>query len=392
VPLPAPDGRILGVMSLGMAESGRRFATEDVDTALDLGRRAGVALDHAILFASVQARRDELDAVMRSIADPVLVTDGAGVIRSQNLAATGLLGSCLGRLLDDILASLGPVEGDADARALPRMTGFVVPLVLDVETAGEHSRIAILRDVTAVLEGDAARDAFIGMLSHELRTPITSIYGSARVLRRPLDDAVRASLVDDLIDESDRLFRLVEDLLVLSRFERGRLEIAPEPVLVQRVAARIIAREAERHTDLRLTLDAEEDLPPVLGDTIYLEQVLRNLVGNAVKYAGDAASLIIRARGEDGAVVVEVEDDGPGIPVADQERVFALYERLHTRSAVPGAGIGLFVCKRLVEAMGGTIGVRRGMAGGACFAVTLPMVGPAEPVDTSGPSGVTAAS
>jgi K+-sensing histidine kinase KdpD len=390
VPLAAPDGTILGVMSLAMAESGRIFEAGDIETALDLGRRAGVALDHAILFAAVQTRRDELDAVMRSIADPVLVTDATGVIRSQNPAATTLLGLCHGRPLDDVLASLEPVDGEPDTRAVPGMAAFVVPHVLGVEAAGDRSRIAILRDVTPVLESEAARDAFVGMLSHELRTPITSIYGSARILRRPLEEGVRASLVDDLVEESDRLFRLVEDLLVLSRFERGRLDIAPEPVLVQRVAARILDREAGRNPGLHLTMDAEEDLPPVLGDATYLEQVLRNLVGNAVKYAGDTASLIIRVRRQDRSVLVDVEDDGPGIPDADQERVFALYERLHTRATAPGAGIGLFVCRRLVEAMGGTIGVRRGLAGGACFTVTLPMLGSVEPSEPSGPLDVTA--
>jgi K+-sensing histidine kinase KdpD len=362
-------GRALGALTLLMSESNRTFAPEDVQTAVDLGVRTGVALDHARLFRSVKARGDELDAVIGALSDAVLVADEDGTIRSFNPAAQQILGRIPVRL-DDLLAELAPHPTRAGTMRTPTSHRYVVPLFLDVD--GGRQRLAILRDVTEVLEGDAARDAFVGMLSHEIRTPITTIYGAARILARPLPEQTRRSLIDDLVAETDRLYRLVEDLLVLSRFERGRLEILPEPLLVHRLLARVIELERSRWPTIHLALEAEADVPPANADPTYVEQVVRNLISNAGKYAGPEASVTVRVRADGELVAVEVEDDGPGIAGDDLERVFGLYERLVSTAPTPGAGIGLFVCRRLVDAMGGTIGVVRGSAGGACFRFTLP--------------------
>ena len=233
-------------------------------------------------------------------------------------------------------------------------------------------RVLILRDVTALLESETARDAFLAMLSHELRTPVTTIYGSSQVLQRPLPDETRGALLRDIGAESERLHRLVEDLLVLSRYERGRLVVNGEPLLMERVTAQLVRRIGESYPQLRVTLRAPTDLPPVQADPTYVEQVVRNLLSNAVKYAGETAQVEIRITHEDRSVVLEIEDDGPGIPEGERDRVFGLYERLSGSLLKPGAGVGLFVCRRLVEAMEGSITVRRGERGGACFQISLP--------------------
>jgi signal transduction histidine kinase len=372
VPLVTPDGTAVGVLSLFMSDSDRRFTTEDVDTALDLGRRAGTALDHATLFERLSVQRDELDAVTQALADGVIVADGRGVVRTMNPAARRLLGDMATRTLDEILDGLRDVEGSPDARMVPGTSRFVVPLVLENVPPAAGSRIVILRDVTPVLETEAARDAFVGMLSHELRTPITTIYGSAQVLRRPIDPEIRSGLVDDIADESYRLYRLVEDLLVLSRFERGRLDIVPEPVLVHRVVGAVINRESERTPGLTVDMEVAPDVPAALADPTYVEQIARNLVTNAAKYAGPTATITVRVEATDTDVRLTFEDDGPGIPEADLERVFALYERLGAGRMQPGAGIGLFVCRQLAVAMGGSMTAVRGAGGGAQFRVDLP--------------------
>lgn len=372
VPMSVPDGRRIGVLSVVMADSGRRFTAEDVETTIDLGQRAGVALDHATLYGEVAARRDELDAVIRAIDDPILIARPDGRIASHNPAARDVLGDVVGRAFDEVLGDLTPVEdhpGIVHAAATGR---FLAPVVFDVSTQGSIARIAILRDRTAVLDSEAARDAFVSMLSHELRTPITTIFGTAQILRRPLDAPDRDGLVEDLASETDRLHRLVEDLLVLSRFERGRLEISSEPVLVQRVVESALHRVTSIHPGLRVSVAAMPGLPAALADATYLEQIVRNLASNAIKYAGETARVEVRVTADHDQVELEFEDDGPGVPDHERERIFALFERLGRSSIQPGAGVGLFVCRQLVEAMGGEISVRRGEGGGACFRFSLP--------------------
>lgn len=372
VPMSVPDGRRIGVLTVVMSESGRRFTAEDVETAADLGRRAGVALDHATLFGQVAERRDELDAVIRAIDDPILVAGPDGRIRSHNPAAAAVLGDVLGQSFDAVIAALADVDGHPGIVHVEPTGRYLSPVVFDLEVSAPTTRIAVLRDVTALLDSEAARDAFVSMLSHELRTPITTIFGTAQVLRRPLDERDRANLVDDLASETDRLHRLVEDLLVLSRFERGRLEISPEPILVQRVVSAAMHRATSVHPGLQVTVVAAPGLPAALADATYLEQVIRNLASNAVKYAGETAQVEVRVRADGDQVRVEFEDDGPGVPDHERDRVFALFERLGRSSFQPGAGVGLFVCRQLLEAMGGEISVRRGAGGGACFEFGLP--------------------
>jgi signal transduction histidine kinase len=207
-------------------------------------------------------------------------------------------------------------------------------------------------------KANALRDAFIGVISHELRTPITTIYGLSAMLRQRMESLtpeVRAQAIEDVEAEADRLYRLVEDLLVLSRAERGRVDIAREPVALGHVLRRAVDAEAARWPARRFELDAPRNLPLVLGEEIYLEQVVRNLLTNAAKYSNAGSAIVVEARAQDD-VVVRVLDEGVGISEEDTPRVFELFYRSAavTRKAA-GAGIGLFVSRHLIEAMGGRI-------------------------------------
>jgi signal transduction histidine kinase len=205
-------------------------------------------------------------------------------------------------------------------------------------------------------KANALREAFIGVISHELRTPITTIYGLSKMLRQRMDSLtpeVRTQAIEDVEAEADRLYRLVEDLLVLSRAERGRVEIARDPVAIAHVLRRAVDAEATRWPTRRFELDVPPDLPLVLGEEIYLEQVVRNLLTNAAKYSDAGSAIVVEARADDD-VVVRVIDEGVGIRDEDVPHVFELFYRSSavTRKAA-GAGIGLFVSRELVEAMGG---------------------------------------
>jgi signal transduction histidine kinase len=224
-------------------------------------------------------------------------------------------------------------------------------------------------------KANALRDAFIGVISHELRTPITTIYGLSAMLRQRMESLtpeVRAQAIEDVEAEADRLYRLVEDLLVLSRAERGRVEIAREPVGLAHVLRRAVDAEAARWPARRFELDAPRNLPLVLGEEIYLEQVVRNLLTNAAKYSEPGTSIVVEARAPD-EVVVRVLDEGVGIAEADIAHVFELFYRSAavTRKAA-GAGIGLFVSRQLIEAMGGRMWATSRPEGGAEVGFAMP--------------------
>jgi K+-sensing histidine kinase KdpD len=220
------------------------------------------------------------------------------------------------------------------------------------------------------------RDAFVGIVSHELRTPITTIYGMSRVLAQrhtTMEPAALAQALDDIEAEADRLRRLTEDLLVLSRAEGGGLVLAQDPLLISHVLRRAVDGEGARWPGHRFELEVAAALPLVLGEDTYLEQVVRNLLGNAAKYSPAGTTVATTASTEDGGVVVRVVDQGPGLGDTPPERLFDLFYRApDAMRQASGAGIGLFVSRELVASMGGRIWARTAPSGGAEFGFWLP--------------------
>jgi signal transduction histidine kinase len=222
----------------------------------------------------------------------------------------------------------------------------------------------------------ASKDELVASVSHELRTPITTIYGGSELLDREMATERRAEIIADIRVESERLARLVEDLLVMTRVERDMVETSDEPILIQHLLAEVVGASRNRWSGANVTLNIAERLPAVRGDATYIEQVVRNLLTNAVRYGrGVENGIEVRATGGDGHVFVSVLDSGPGFGGEDPERLFDLFYRSDSARAVPGgAGIGLFVCRQLVEAMGGSIWARERPEGGAEFGFALPIV------------------
>ena len=258
-----------------------------------------------------------------------------------------------------------------DERDRARLEAAARRKALD-EVAAAREELARLIDTER--RASELRDAFNGIISHELRTPITSIYGGAKLLARrdrELEPDTRRDLIDDLEAEADRLYRLVEDLLVLSRSERGTIERADDPVVVQRVVERVVRSEQERWPGVKFVAETSA-ASSACGDDTYVEQVMRNLLSNAAKYseAGSTVRTIVDETPE--GVRVRVLDGGVGIDASETARLFELYYRSPlTAGKAGGAGIGLFVCRALVEAMGGRIWAAARPEGGAEFGFIL---------------------
>jgi PAS domain S-box-containing protein len=267
---------------------------------------------------------------------------------------------------------VGRVFLDDDGRPM-RMAGLGRDIT-DRKRA-EEERDALL---DAERERNRLRDAFIGVVSHELRTPITTIYGGVKLLGRPraIDEASRRDVLADIEAEADRLSRLVEDLLVLSRAERGQIEIDAEPIQVSLVAARTLRAEAARWPAIRFeSPSGATPMPLVSGDATAIEQVLRNLLGNAAKYSEAGTSVELRLESDQHEVRIRVLDRGRGFDPPEAASLFDLFYRSpEATRAASGAGIGLYVVRRLVEAMGGRVWAVPREGGGSEFGFTLPVL------------------
>jgi K+-sensing histidine kinase KdpD len=222
------------------------------------------------------------------------------------------------------------------------------------------------------------REAFLEVLSHELRTPITTIYAGSSVLaRRPsLSASATQTLAGNISAEAARLYDLVEDLLVLARLERGILDPLDEPVLVQRAVDSAIRKIVDRLGAVPIERQGETDVPPVHGDATYVEQACRNLIMGSIRYAEPEADrpLIVDVRSDPdaGRVTVSVLDRGPGLARNELDGAF----ELPTAAAVgrlAGSGVGPFVCRHLVEAMGGRVWSRNRPDGGLETGLALPI-------------------
>lgn len=235
--------------------------------------------------------------------------------------------------------------------------------------------IGVVMDITERKQADDLRDVFVGMLSHELRTPVTSIYGGSQVLRRGhVDEATRHEIIDDIITESERLERLVENLLVLARAERHVSLGGRDPVLLRPLLTRVIEEKRRRFPSAVIAVDIEPGLPPVTSDDASVELVVRNLISNAIKYGPAGGTVVVTCRRDGDIVLVSVADEGPGIPTDDPNRIFELFYRTdEARLRAQGAGIGLFVVRVLVEGSGGQVAAVNRAAGGSEFSFSLPV-------------------
>jgi len=236
--------------------------------------------------------------------------------------------------------------------------------------------VLYVEDQTADADDLSLRDAFVGVLSHELRTPITAIYGGTQLLLSDrITDDVRATLVRDVAAEAERLHRLVEDLLAITRLERGLSDARGEPVLLQRLAEQAARAEERGQPGQRIVVDATPGLPAVRADEGFALQIMRNLVAEAVRVSPPTEPVHVTIREVDDTVEVAVLDRGPGFPVDTGPDAFRLFYRSPAVAArASSTGISLFVARALVEAQGGRIWLRNRLGGGAEVGFSLPVL------------------
>jgi signal transduction histidine kinase len=218
---------------------------------------------------------------------------------------------------------------------------------------------------------NAIKDELLGLVSHELRTPLTTIVGMTEVLRRRSTDPESIGFLDDIAGEADRLQRLIENMLVLAQLESDKL--AFEPILLQRTVPAQIAEVRRRYPDREIRLDIPDTMLPVIAQPTYVEQVIHNLLTNAAKYSRPDSPIEIRAVEREPMAAILVLDQGEEVDPIDLPRLFEPFFRSSRARHMSGAGLGLAVCKRLVEAQSGAIWARAREGGGLELGFTLPL-------------------
>jgi two-component system sensor histidine kinase KdpD len=277
-------------------------------------------------------------------------------------------------------------EQDANARLAP----LPAERLHDLETVASQVALALERarlanetqNARLQIETERLRNSLLSAVSHDLRTPLASIVGASSSL---MDDAVslpestRRELLLSIANESERLHRLVSNLLEMSRLQSGAVRIHKEEQPLEEVVGAAMARFEDQFGTRKVTTNLPPDLPMVPIDATLMEQVFINLIENALKYSPPTGSLHVAAlKGED-SILVEVSDRGPGIPAGEEKKIFDPFSRAtsangeHADQRSNGAGLGLAICRAIVEAHGGAIWVENRPRGGAVFRFTLPL-------------------
>ncbi|CAN5355133.1 hypothetical protein BH18ACT12_BH18ACT12_07260 [soil metagenome] len=395
-------GKALGALTLARAAPGPAFGADELALAQDLALRIGLAADRTRLYLEVEERADA-DRVLTYVADGVLLLDRIGNVRLWNPAAERITGipaaEVVGCSAGDVITGWRDAADSIPLSTSPDPGHREVMIPIDAEEGERWIAISgvqffggsvyAFRDVTDVRQLEELKADFIATASHELRTPLAAVYGAAQTLLRhdfALDEAGRDRFVSLIAEESDRLGRIVNEILLAHQLDAGRVDLDSEPFDPVELADRAVeAARAYAPAAILLERLAPERVSPVAADRDKVRQVLVNLIENAIKYSPDGGRIEVglesgQSSGEE-TVVFFVKDEGIGIPTEEHSRIFEKFYRLDPQMTrgVGGTGLGLYICSELVNRMGGHIWVESSEGNGSTFLLELPVEATAFP-------------
>ena len=389
VPLIA-RGRTLGAVTLIAAETHPPYTQADFEQAVELARRAAVAVDNARLYREAERGADAARA-LAYVADGVALLDTNGRVLHWNAAAASITGvaeeGAVGRLVGEVMPAwdaltshvpLVPPGGAARPVTVPIVMGDRERWVAVSGVDFGDGTVYALQDVTEEHALEKTRSDFVATASHELRTPLAAVYGAVRTLRRDdveLSEADRNQFLEMIESEATRLARIVDQILLAGQLDADAVELDVTECDLEQVAAGVI-ESAAVHVPESISLGLSIDgAAPIRCDENKLRQVLVNLVDNAVKYSPEGGRVELRVRNENGSCQIEVADEGLGIPPDEHERIFEKFYRLDPQQTqgVGGSGLGLYICRELVERMNGRLHVQSEPGRGSRFTVELPL-------------------
>lgn len=346
-------------------------------------------------LGQVESERNKLDTLFLHMNDGVVAFSRDGKVIHSNPAAAQMLlrriepdttyAQLFGDIapLEQVLAAPDHLEGEMRVR-----DSFLQLLMAPFDRGQLNGgALVVIHDVTQQRKNEEMRREFVANVSHELRTPLTNVRSYAETLRDAEGDIpveTSNSFLDIIITETDRMTHIVQDLLTLSRLDAGNAELVlsrfPFGDAIESVTrANALAAKQHGHT---LTYTPPESLPLIVGDRSRLEQVMMNVIGNAVKYTPDGGHIAITAGSTEAEVWMEVCDDGIGIPEKDRDRIFDRFYRVDkARSRESGGtGLGLSIAREIVQRHHGTIALAPHEGPGTTIRLTLPIGGPSNPI------------
>jgi PAS domain S-box-containing protein len=393
IPMQA-RGRVMGAIIFART-GGATYTDDDLRLATTLTRRAALAIDNARLFQTAQASEARYRSLFEGSEDAIVVLAPDGHYLDVSPATEKLLGYTreemlqkrAGELLHQrdlwienakpILEREGSWRGEAELR---HKDGHLVPIesrMARIELPDGVVTFAAWRDIAERRAVERLQQEFIVMVTHDLKTPLTSIKGLAQLMLR-WEEYSRASL-ETIVSQSNHLDRLINDLLDVARMEAGRLDLQFEPVDLAQLA-QLAVRQAQATTNRHLVrLEIAEQPIVHTWDGDRIRQILQNLLTNAIKYSPDGGEIVVRVEDEpgQGQARFSVCDRGLGIAPEEQPRLFDRFYRAEaSQTAGEGLGLGLYISRSLVMAHGGLISVESQPGAGSTFTVTLPYITP----------------
>jgi PAS domain S-box-containing protein len=358
----------------------------------------------ALMWQSLIKEQRRLAAIFQQSAEGILTVDTAQRIIDFNPAMERLTGwresEVLGRFYYEVLRPKDRQGNEAGLQGSPILQAFAGHTVIDrgmVISArdGQHfdvsvtascvrsskgeptSGILTVRDITRERQQEEQRSTFISVISHELQTPIAIIKGYASTLARAdakFDRESVRSRLQAVEEEADRLNKLVGNLLYASRIQAGGLQMELAPLDLANLVQKVTHRLQVKSPDASVKVDLPSNLPTVMADRDRIEEVLENLLENAIKYSPDKHEITVAGRATGDEVIISVSDSGMGISMREQERIFDRFYRVgdNMTPSLQGAGLGLYICRAIVEAHGGRISVESALHQGSTFSFSLP--------------------
>ena len=381
--------RLLGVLVLAANQSAAELDEQKAQLADSFAYFAATAVENARLYESVLEQRQELEAILQGIGDGVLVVDSRGNVTLFNRVAETIFGAKLRAGQPPRLADLPNLfrETQTGGEVLSREFNIPTPtagervyqvVAAPVRSHLERGVVAVLRDITAQKELERMKSNFLSAVSHELKTPLHSIKGFVEIILMGKTGPLTPTQKDFLTTVSDQtkiLQRMIEDLLVFSRLEAGRIRLQVEEISLAAVAAGVVQKlePLAREAQLRLENRLPDDFPDVEADYMRMEQVLTNLTENAIKFTPPGGLVLVDGQDLGDKVRIWVQDSGIGIPTAEQAKIFDRFYQVDAseRRAYRGTGLGLTICQHIVLNHHGRIGVESEPGQGSTFYVEL---------------------